>query len=234
MINYILGEGYIMTKQSFLGVVCACALSALASPALAVTIDYAATSGSQINLDPTNGCGSGIVGCFDFTPNNPGNNLVITTGSASGFVGSVDGIFGVGAISQLASVETATVNGTGNLTIFDGSTSLTATLNWVDIGSFGVGGIINLSGNVNLTSITYTGLDVDLLALASVGSGTQTATFQFTSPQSLTDLFETATSTTSTSFSGSISGIPVPAAIWLFGTGLLGLLATVRKKVSVG
>ena len=223
-----------MTKQNFSGVVCACALFVLASPASAVTIDYSNSSIGKINLDPTDGCGvAGSVGCFDFTP---GNSLEISSGSAAGYTGSISGLFGVGAISTLGGglIETANVNGTGTLTIFDGltSTSLTADLNWVDIGTFGTGGVINISGSVNLTSISYGGTNTDLLALANAGSGTQTTTFQFTSPQSLTDLFETSSTVSSTSFSGSISAVPVPAAIWLFGSGLLGLAGIARRKLS--
>ncbi len=109
-----------MTKQGFLGAVCACALSVLALPASAVTINYSNTAGGQVNLDPTDGCGGGAVGCFGFSS---GSNLVVTSGSATGFTGSISGIFGVGAISSpVAGFETASVNGVGTLTIFDGVT----------------------------------------------------------------------------------------------------------------
>lgn len=222
-------EGDLMTKQGFSTVICACALLVLASPVTAATINYSSTANSQVNLNPADNCGgTGTVGCFDFSP---GTSLEISSGTAIGHAGSITGTFGVGAIAP-GSLESANVTGTGTLTILDGNTPLTANLDWLNINTVGVAGIINISGNVNLTSITYLGGNADLLALANAGSGIQTATFQFTSPQSLTDLFETSSTISSTSFSGSISAIPVPAAIWLFGSGLLGLAGIARRKLS--
>ena len=218
-----------MDKQGFSAVVCACALLVLASPVTAATINYSSTANSQVDLDPTDNCGgAGTVGCFDFSP---GTNLEISSGTAIGLAGSITGTFGVGTITP-GFLESANVTGTGTLTILDGLTPLTANLDWLNINTVGVAGILNISGNVNLTSITYGGTDADLLALANAGSGIQTATFQFTSPQSLTDLFETSSTVSSTSFSGSISAVPVPAAIWLFGSGLLGLVGIARRKLS--
>ena len=52
------------------GALFACILSISVSPASAARIDYAATSGGNILLDATDGCGTaGIIGCFSFTPN---------------------------------------------------------------------------------------------------------------------------------------------------------------------
>jgi hypothetical protein len=206
----------------------------LAAPASAATIDYSNTVNSSVNLDPTDGCGGGVVGCFSFTS---GNNMIITSGSAAGFLGSVSGLFGVGSITTTSTpqgpLETANVNSTGGqLSIFDGFFTLRADLSWVDIASFGTAGSLNTLGTANLSNIVYSGSDIDLLALASGGSGVQTATFQFPSPTSLTELFTNRSSITSTSFSGSISPVPIPAAVWLFGSGLLGVLGLARKKIT--
>ena len=210
------------------GAICACAITAFTMPAAAVTIDYSNTSGSSINLDPTDNCGgSGTVGCFSFSS---GNNIVITSGTASGFSGGISGLFGVGAITTSGLQETANVNGTGSLSIFDGGQILTADLSWVDIASFATAGVLNTLGTANLSNIVYGGSNGDLVALFNAGTGTQTATFQFTSPTSLTDLFTTSTTVTSTSFSGSIASIPIPATVWLFGSGLLGLVGMARRK----
>ena len=196
--------------------------------ASAATIDYSNTSGSSVNLDPTDGCGGiGTVGCFSFST---GNSIQITSGTALGFSGGISGIFGVGAITTGGILETANVSGTGSLNIFDGSQTLTADLIWIDIASLNVAGVLNTLGSANLTNVVYAGVNGDLLALSNAGAGTNTATFQFTSPTSLTNLFTTATATTSTSFSGSITPVPVPAAVWLFGSGLLGLVGIARRK----
>jgi len=219
-----------MKKSHLLGAVCACIIASFVTPATAVTIDYSNTSGNSVNLDPTDGCGGiGTVGCFSFST---GNSIQITSGTALGFTGGISGIYGVGAINTGGILETANVSGTGSLSIFDGSQLLTADLIWVDIASLSVAGVLNTLGSANLNNVVYNGVNGDLLALSNAGAGTNTATFQFTSPTSLTDLFTTATSTTSTSFSGSITPvvIPVPAAVWLFGSGLLGLVGIARRK----
>ena len=41
---------------------------------------------------------------------------------------------------------------------------------------------------------------------------------------------ETTNGVTSAQFAGSTSVVPVPAALWLFGSGLLGLVAVSRRK----
>jgi hypothetical protein len=215
-------------KSSILGTVCACALAVFVTPATAVTINYSNTAGSSINLDPADGCGGGgSIGCFSFST---GNSIQITSGSASGFSGGIEGLFGVGAITASGSLETANVTNTGTLNIFDGSATLTADLNWIDIATFGTAGSLNTTGTANLSNIAYSGGNGDLLALVNLGGGINTASFQFTSPATLTDLFTTSTTVTSTSFSGSITAVPVPAAVWLFGSGLLGLVGIARRK----
>lgn len=220
-------------KKTAMAALCGGLLFSVLAPVSAATIDYSNTTGSSVNLDPTDGCGGGAVGCFYFTS---GNNLEVTSGTASGLLGSVSGNFGVETITTTTTpqgpLETAAVSGTGNLNIFDGSFTLTADLNWVDIATFGTAGSLNTLGTANLSNILYSGSNIDLLALANAGSGTQTATFQFSSPTSLTDLFTNSLSITSTSFSGSISAVPVPASIWLFGTGVLGLAGFTRKKAA--
>ena len=190
--------------------------------------------GSTISFNPTDGCGGGTVGCFSFSA---GNNTETTSGSASGLVGSIAGTYGVGTIGTVATVpflvESASVSGSGTLTIIDGIYTLTADLVWVDIFSAGTAGGANISGTANLTNIQYDdgfsniGTNADLLALFNGGSGVQTLTYQFGSPMSLTQLF---TSGATTSFSGNITPIPVPAAVWLFGSGLLGLVGVARRK----
>jgi hypothetical protein len=218
-----------MNKTYLLAALCAGVLAFYAAPSAAVTIDYANTANHSINLDPTDNCGgSGTIGCFSFT--SPGPSIQITSGSALGAVGGISGTFGVGAIVTSGSTETASVSGAGVLSIFDGSDTLTADLNWVDIASFATAGILNTIGTANLSNINYTGSNSDLLALLNAGSGINTATFQFTTPTSLTTLFTTRSTVTSTSFSGSISPVPVPAAVWLFGSGLLGLVGVARRK----
>jgi hypothetical protein len=226
-----------------MGTLGACALSLVATTASAATIDYSNVAGntigtgSTIDFDPTDTCVSDInnIGCISFTPASTGADsgfdLVITSGTANGFNGNIAGTFGVQPISSPGGgVETADVTGSGTLTIDDGSTDLTATLDWVEVVTFGALGGVNPNATVNLSNISYAGSNADLLALFNGGAGIQTLTFQFGAVTSLTDLFTVATSVTKTSYSGSITPVPVPAAVWLFGSGLLGLVGIARRK----
>ncbi len=217
-----------MKNIHLLAAVCAGMIACYVAPATAVTIDYSNTSSSSVNLDPADNCGgSGTVGCFSFSA---GNSIQITSGTAAGFAGGISGVFGVGPITTASSLQTASVSGTGGLSIFDGTFTLTADLMWVDIATFGTAGSFNTTGMANLANIAYGGTNGDLLALLNAGAGVNTATFQFSTPMSLTALFTTSTKINSTSFSGSISPVPLPAAAWLFGAGLLGLLGTAGRK----
>lgn len=222
-----------MKRTYLLAAVSAVALSAATLPASAVTIDYSNTASHNIIINPADGCGGpGTIGCFSFTSSGP--SISITSGSALGFTGGISSVYGVGPITTTSTpagpVETAAVNGTGVLSIFDGAFTLTADLSWVDIASFGTAGNLNTQGTANLTNIIYGGSNADLLALVNAGGGINTLTFQFANPATLTNLFTTRTTTTQTSFSGSITPVPVPGALWLFGSGLLGLAAMTRKQ----
>ena len=156
-------------------------------------VNYSSTVNSQISFD-----GSGH---FTFAP--AANNLVITSGTASGLSGQLTGTYGIGTISTAGNVSTAPVSGTGTLTIFDGSKTFTATLACVDIQQVGTGGSLNVTGAVNLTGVSYAGTNPDLKALATAGSGSNALSFHFTGAP-LSALASGAGSY-QTSFSGSFS-----------------------------
>jgi hypothetical protein len=121
------------------------------------------------------------------------------------------------------------VNRMGGLLLASVCTVFAAPATAVTVDYAATGGI-NSTGTANLTNISYGGVNPDLVALASLGNGTQTSTFQFATPTSLTDLFTTSSSTTQTSFSGSNSAVPVPTTVWLFGSGLLGMVGIARRR----
>jgi hypothetical protein len=187
----------------------------------AVSFDYSSTVGSSISF-----AGDGT---FSFTP--ALDNFKVTSGSASGFLGDCTGTYTIGAITTIGPLSTAPVTGTGALVIDDsGGFSLTATLTWVDIQQIGTGGSLNFNGAVNLTGITYSGSNPNLVALAAHGSGIDVLTFQFTPGLSLATL---SSSPNQTSFSGSIAAVPDGGAtIGLFGFALLGVGAIGRKLKS--
>lgn len=218
-------------KLRLLGTACACLFGIAMQTASAVTFNFSNIPNSNILFNPTDDCGAlGSEGCFSFTPDGS-DSLTITSGTASGLLGHISGLFAVSSISGSPPVETATVSNTGMLSIFDGGDTLTASLDWLDITTIGTFGGLNIQGMANLSSISYGGSNSDLVALSNAGLGIQTLSFQFTAPVSLTDLFN-APDSTSTSFSGSITVVPLPAALWLMGSALVGLTLVGRRTTA--
>jgi hypothetical protein len=142
------------------------------------------------------------------------------------------GPFTIGAVTINGTTESAPVTGTGILHITDADdVDLTGSLQWENIETQGIGGILNLTGLVNLTSITYpsnlsSDPSVDLETLANGGSASDIVTFQFVPAMPLTSLVTTGGST---SYSGSISNnsssVPEPTAIAILGLAGIGTMA---------
>lgn len=92
-------------------------------------------------------------------------------GEAIGYVGRIDGIFTMGTVVTISSTtQRATVSGSGTLSIFDPlnpSDKLTAKIAWIDIESYKTGASVNTDAVLNLSIIEYSGLNHDLLGLAS-------------------------------------------------------------------
>lgn len=213
-------------KKWFLGVVLAVALALVLSPgsAKALKIDYANVDNAAIAF-------SGATDSFTFIDStigaNAGKDFSITGGTGLldsantiGLLGHIGGTFTIGAITTFGGLQTAPVTGTGVFQITDKSANLfSATVAWVDIFTLGGSGGINSGLAANLTNITYTGSDLDLLAL--LNGATTNITFQFNPAKSLTALTTEASNTTS--YSGSISPVPEPAAMLLLGGGLIAI-----------
>ena len=185
----------------------------------ALAVSVTSVNAIVLNFDalPNTAISFSGTGAFDFTSNSGGNQFQITTeqgtGAAIGLEGYVAGanLFTIGQITDSGVVQTAPVTGTATLYIVDqNNVDLTGTLQWDDIStSFGTIGGVNYTGSVNLFDIQYSGTNTDLLSLAAAGSASDTLSFQFNSPESLSSLDSTATST---SYSGSLSAgmSPVP------------------------
>jgi hypothetical protein len=203
--------------------VCCCAF---AFQARAIDLNYANLPGTAIDF-------SG--GAFTFLSNLSGNQFDITsvtggTGDSLGLQGYVSGNpFSIGAITINGAEQTAPVTGTDTLHIVDTlGVNLTGSVQWQSITTIGAGGILDLSGAVDLTDLTYTGNNSDLAALASMGSAADVLTFQFTPAETLTQLKSTGGMT---SYSGSIGPVPEPTTMALAGMGLAGLLIFRNKRV---
>jgi hypothetical protein len=173
--------------------------------------------------------GGGSSATMTFPNNTASDSFVITTsngvGDSLGKFGDIGGTYTVGSVTTVVpGYETAPVTGTGTLTIHDGSGhDLTGTLTWDTIASIVTAGSVNLTGTVNLTSITYSGTNKDLLQLTNPNKAVTVLSFQFPTSGGATDLksLEADSAVNDSSYSGTISN-PEPSSIILFGFGLAG------------
>jgi len=221
----------------------------------ALRLDFSSVVGGGITFNPTdvtppaNG-----VGTFSFEhgilPGQTTSAFQITghTGNttpgvgAQGLLGDITGTYNVGPITTSGNTQDAVVvagaGATHQFTITDaGGFVFTADVAWISIRTTGVGGLINADGQVNLTNITYGGTNADLLQLyneSRPNNGVATISFQLASDSSLTTLFTTNTTPTTTSFSGSISAVPEPSQLALLLTGglTLGLRRVMHRRKS--
>jgi VPDSG-CTERM motif len=195
-----------------------------ANSAKALEIDYASAPGGLIVFpgDST----------FHFTA---GDNLQIVTGTASGFLGSITGTFNiVQPITILIPglVERADVTGSGTFVIHDPANGdLTADLTWNTIGQLGANGALNFQADVNMTNITYSGANPDLVALATAGSAVNVLSFQFTSLIPLTVLATHTGGDITNSFSGAIVTVPDGGATVMLLGAALGVLGIARRAL---
>jgi hypothetical protein len=191
--------------------------------AKAVSFAYVSNplNGSEIHFQ---GGGGPNPHTFTFLPTT--NNIVVTTGTCAGCFGEITGTFTIGTITPIPGGAMAPVTGTGTFVIHDGlGNNLTASLTWVDITQIGTSGTLNISGALNLTGITYSGLNPDLRALAHIGSASNTLDFTFNPGISLFMLRNAGQH--NTTFSGTVTaGSSTPdggASVALLGIALAGV-----------
>jgi len=193
-------------------------LLSLSFPAKAITLNFQGLDGTVINFATNSTFNFTSIGGYQFSISSVLGGVGDSVG-LDGFV-SPGGPFTIGPITIAGGLQSAAVTGTGTLHITDNQTlDLTGTINWISIATISVAGVLDLSGQVNLTAITYGGTNSDLRALANAGSGSDVVTFQFVPPQTLTQLTTTGGQT---SYSGSINAVPEPGT-WVLvamGTGL--------------
>jgi hypothetical protein len=157
------------------------------------------------------------------------NVFLITLDGPVYTAGNIIGTFDIGAITTTGTVESASVTGTGQFVIHDGSGhDWIGNVVWDEIRVENTAGNLNLEAVANMTFVSYDGgSNADLLALASAPAASNTITFQFNPAVSLAGLKSEEHSTT---FSGSISTVPLPAAAWLFGPALFGFVRLARRS----
>jgi hypothetical protein len=203
--------------------------------AQAIVLDFSSDIGSSIRFN-------GNTDSFMFNQGLSGYDFMVTLahdgfGDSLGLKGNISGDFTIGSISSNGPTQSAPVTSVGGvISIFDGTTSLTADIAWIDIFTNGTIGGLNAGGTVNVTNFSYGGSNNDLTSLATLGMGSGIAalSFQFVPSQSLTTLTANGT-TTSTSYSGSIgnsAATSVPdggSTLALLGGALFGAAGLRRK-----
>jgi hypothetical protein len=207
------------------------ALSAASSQAQ-VTIQLANNVGSAITFT---GVGSGnttfALGGFDVTSTSPND------GTLNGQLGTLSGGTGYSLVASSYSgpgtVQSVNISGTEQLSL-DG---LTATVGFKQLSSLNMGDVIDTTGVLNLTGISYSGTDASLLALKNDGSANFDVTFQGYTVGNLLALGTGATDTSS--FSATIaasSASPVPEANTIVAGALMllplgiGAVRAIRKE----
>ena len=196
----------------------------------AISLDFSASPRNTIQFN-------GSASSFQLNPTDGPQFTIVNTsggsGSAIGLAGWVsNGPWSYGSITTVGTDQTANVSGGGVLHISDGSTDLTGNVNWIQVVTMQSVGGVNANLNVNVSGISYSGVNSDLLSLASAagGQGSMNISFQFSPGKSLTEL-TTGADAFRTSYSGSISSAPVPeptTAAALFG--VAGLLLVRRRR----
>jgi hypothetical protein len=158
-------------------------------------------------------------------------------GDSIGDLGTMSGMYTIGAITTVGSTQSAVVSGMGTLSIYDNGVkgpALKGTIDWETISTTGTGSALNMTGVLNVTGVTYNGTQKDLQFFAGIGSLVETLTFSFTPGKTLTQLAHYATKDT---YSGALSdnlpqGVPDGAStVGLLGGALLAL-GSVRRKMA--
>jgi hypothetical protein len=173
---------------------------------------------------------------FDFTITNSSDGLL------DGLQGNIDTIgFSVGPIiSPIAGVDYATVTGTGEFSIFDGTNTLTADITFREVYTVLTSVGLSYGTSINIGNFNYSGTNAGLQRVANSLetddplSPTVTISSQFVPPRSLSQLM--ARKDSSSSYSGSFySAAPIPEpstyAMLAVGLGMVGFsLARARRS----
>lgn len=202
----------------------------------------------QLNLNFSANAGTGLQfngasDSFQFSSDGAGYQWHITSETGGGSALNLNGAFSNGPFhygpititgSGLTMIQSAMVTGPlGGFIINDGSGhNLSGTVNFIDVETYATGssgGMNALNLTVNLTGVTYSGSNPDLLLFRAEQPGTLDLSFQFSPGQTLTQL-STGTGPYLTSYSGSIAVVPEPSTLALAGLGGLLLLKLRRRK----
>lgn len=214
-----------------------------------ISFGLGVSDNAGINFNGNNGQFTFTSGT-DFTITSVGGTL-LQSGAASkdeGMKVSILGTFQIGSISnpapgyQTASVTTVGSPNPAELIITDkNGVQFTASLSLDSIDTVGATGGINSSLQVNLTNMSYSGTNQDLLSLLGIGSAALDLSFSFSSASDNLTYLTTSGTTTSTdsnggteSLAGTIVADPAPApasCILMLTGGFLSGLGFLRRRI---
>jgi hypothetical protein len=201
-------------------------------------LDIATTPGADVEFTGS-GNGAAVKNKNDGAGQANVDTSTSGVGDAFGLFGSIGGSYSYTTASitnpfpgvQFAPLSTSG----GSLTITDASNLLlTGTIAGIDIATVGTGGALNLDGVINLTAVSYSGTNADLVQLrneALTGGGTVTISFQFASVTNLSQLAALGADS-STSYSGTITtaSVPEPSTFALGGIGAIAVMGIHLRK----
>jgi hypothetical protein len=202
----------------------------------ALTLDFSNIANEKVTFS------GGSFQFGDGTANTPSFSITSTDGVATsvGLLGSISGNFAIDPIST-GDISSG-VSGSGVISLFETGVGpitttvpkVTADISFDDIYTLGAIGGVQVFGTGNITNFDCDGCTIaDYTALAQAGIGTGRITFQFGSATSLQALIDAGTaghSPITSSFSGTLTAVPIPAAAWLFGSALIGIVTVGRRK----
>jgi len=145
--------------------------------------------------------------------------------------GRLGGNFTIGAITTVGTLQSAPVTGTGTFSLFDGTKTFSANVQWVDIftSNFTNGGA-NVGGVINLTNFAYNGTNPELLEMIQNTEGIITLQFVFHDGTPTLTKLKAATTAFNDAYTGDVISTPEPGSLLLIGSGLLSFVALRRRK----
>jgi hypothetical protein len=199
-----------------------------------ITLNFSNVAGADIEIK-----GSGTGATVQFNNNHSGHGFIITgsngPGDSNGLFGTLGGTYSynLSDVTVSGGEEKAPLTSTGGiLTITDRSMhELTGTIAGISLNTFRTQGSFNVDGDINLTSVSYSGTNKDLIELRNLaaGGGVVSLTFPLVPARTLTGLAANGSDVTS-AYAGTIFAVPEPSSLLLLAVGALPFLGYAARR----